>query len=137
MKYYLDSSVVLRKLLDQPNVLKEFPKIRQALSSSLLRLECLRTLDRMARIDRVTNEELAELRSRFFLLLDHISLIPLNESVLLKAEQSFPTPLGSLDSLHLATAMLLRQQQNESLIFATHDQQLALAAKAQGFKVVG
>lgn len=137
MNYYLDSSVTLRKLLNQPNALKEWSKISRAVSSRLLRVECLRTLDRMYQAGAMTNVELAEVRSRLLITLDYIGLIPLTEEVLQRAEQSFSTPLGSLDSLHLATAMLWREQEKGPLVFATHDGQLALAAKAQGFEVLG
>jgi ABC-type lipoprotein export system ATPase subunit len=48
-----------------------------------------------------------------------------------------PTSLGSLDAIHLATVLALAKELGEKLVIATHDRQLAAAAKAFGFDVVG
>jgi hypothetical protein len=45
---YVDSSVLLRVLLGQPNALPEWAGIDTAVGSSLVEVECLRTLDRLA-----------------------------------------------------------------------------------------
>ena len=63
-------------------------------------------------------------------------IIPIEAGVLERAEEPFPTLLGSLDALHLATALLTRSQVPE-LLFATHDGGLATAARAVGFSVLG
>ncbi len=57
--------------------------------------------------------------------------------VLRRASQPFPTPLGTLDAVHLATALLWRDSRVEDLALATHDRALALAARASGLTVVG
>jgi hypothetical protein len=48
-----------------------------------------------------------------------------------------PTALGTLDAIHLATALVWRDRQNVALTIATHDAALATAARAFGFDVVG
>ena len=63
-------------------------------------------------------------------------LVPLDTVVLERAAEPFPTLLSSLDAIHLATALLARTQV-EDLCFATHDGELATAARAVGFKVLG
>ena len=45
--------------------------------------------------------------------------------------------LRTLDAIHLATALAWREARHPGLIVATHDPQLALAARACGFEVVG
>jgi hypothetical protein len=45
--------------------------------------------------------------------------------------------LGTLDALHLATAVLWREMSRADLVMATHDTALGLAARAHGFPVVG
>jgi hypothetical protein len=45
--------------------------------------------------------------------------------------------LGTLDAIHLATAMLWQESRGSSLFMATHDTALALAARASGLRVVG
>jgi len=57
--------------------------------------------------------------------------------VCLPAQAShFPTPLGTLDAVHLVSATGWREQ-FEGLVFATHDAALAAAAQANGFDVIG
>jgi predicted nucleic acid-binding protein len=63
--------------------------------------------------------------------------VDLSLAVLRRAAEPFPTPLGTLDALHLATAVLWGAQQDALPAFATHDQQLGTAARALGMRVVG
>lgn len=70
-------------------------------------------------------------------MLSNIAVLPLNESIMTHAEQSFSVSLDTLDSVHLSTAILWNESRGDDLVFATHDTQLALAAKAHGFKVIG
>ncbi len=53
------------------------------------------------------------------------------------ASEPASTPLKTLHALHLATARIVRDTSAIDLIFATHDRQLASAAAAMGFDVVG
>jgi hypothetical protein len=45
--------------------------------------------------------------------------------------------IGTLDAIHLASAVTLRDGLNEDLVFATHDRQQAIGARALGFEVIG
>jgi hypothetical protein len=47
------------------------------------------------------------------------------------------TVVKTLDALHLASAMLLRERHGLTLVFATHDPQQARAARGLGFECVG
>jgi hypothetical protein len=57
--------------------------------------------------------------------------------VLARASEPFPTPLGTLDALHLATALVWRERMHQPVAMATHDRDLALAARSFGFEVLG
>lgn len=57
--------------------------------------------------------------------------------VLARAAQPFPTELGTLDAIHLATALLWRERAGVDLVMATHDVALGTAARASGLSVVG
>ena len=46
MRAYVDSSVVLRVALGEADKLTEWTRITDPISSELIRIECLRTLDR-------------------------------------------------------------------------------------------
>ncbi|HVT01970.1 MAG TPA: type II toxin-antitoxin system VapC family toxin [Thermoanaerobaculia bacterium] len=136
MMFYVDSSVVLRVILKQPGSLKEWPRIQTGVTSAILEVECMRTLDRLL-MTGTSSEEVAKLRQTAFRVMKGIDLVELSKGILSQAAQPLPTALGTLDAIHLATAMLWRQQYEESLIIATHDKALALASRAVGFEVIG
>jgi hypothetical protein len=44
-----------------------------------------------------------------------------------------PTIVKTLDAIHLASAIVIRERRGIELLFATHDTQQAIAARALGF----
>ncbi len=134
---YLDSSVFLRVVLGEPGRLREWETIRQGVSSALTEVECLRTLDRLQLRYHLAPPEIAGRRSLIFELLESVSVVEITRPVLTRASQPFPTPLGTLDAIHLATAFSWREQNQTEITMATHDGALALAARASGLKVLG
>lgn len=62
-----------------------------------------------------------------------IALLPLDDRLLDEASSLGPPRLRSLDAIHLATALSVR---DEIGLFVTYDQRLASAAGDVGFKVV-
>jgi hypothetical protein len=63
--------------------------------------------------------------------------VELTRPVLARASQPMPTSLGTLDAIHLATALMWAERAGSELVMATHEQLLATAARASGFRVVG
>jgi hypothetical protein len=57
--------------------------------------------------------------------------------VLSRASEPLPTPLGTLDAVHLATMLVWRDRMGASPVVATHDMALGVAARAFGFEVRG
>jgi predicted nucleic acid-binding protein len=134
---YLDSSVILRVVLGEPGHLREWADLDQGVASALAEVECLRTIDRLALRGALDAAESARRRAAVYALLEAIELVELAPPVLARASQPFPVPLGTLDALHLATALLWRERGERGLAFATHDLALAQAARASGFEVLG
>lgn len=134
---YLDSSVLLRVILRQPDALKKWRKVRTGVASALVEVECLRTLDRFRLVHRLADEAIARRRETVYRLLEAVEVVELTPAVLSRAAQPFPTSLGTLDAIHLATAILWAERSGENLIMATHDVTLATAARACGLEVVG
>ena len=136
MNVYVDSSVLLRIVLGEPDRLRIWRTITNAVSSELIRLECLRTIDRArTRLD-LPDRQVAQYRADVLEAVDAFSLVALDSIVLERASEPFPTALGSLDAIHLASALLIRDDL-DGLAFATHDDQLGMAARATGFQVHG
>jgi hypothetical protein len=65
-----------------------------------------------------------------------LSICPLTEAILQRASETFPTLIGTLDAIHLATALAVRQFEAVDLLL-THDGQMATAARTLGFTVPG
>ena len=134
---YLDSSVLLRRVLGQPNALKEWAGVTQGIASALVEVECLRTLDRLRLAQDFAREAIAERREAVYRLLEAIEIAEVTYPVLSRAAQPLPTTLGTLDAIHLATALLWKEQAGRDLMMATHDAALAVAARASGLRVIG
>jgi predicted nucleic acid-binding protein len=134
---YVDSSVVLRMVLGQPGRLAEWKSIVTGVASGLVEVECLRTLDRLRVAGNLSADDVAVRREAVFRILEGLELVELTRAVLHRAAQPMPAPLGTLDSIHLATAEMWREAKGKELLVTTHDQALALAARASGFRVAG
>ncbi len=136
MNVYVDASVVIRVVFAEPEPLRSWGQIDQPVSSELVRIECLRAVERAQFLDRLDDAVVAERRANVLEIVDAIQLIVLERSVLERAGEAFPTSLGTLDAIHLASALAVRDQ-FEPLVFATHDKALALAARSVGFAIEG
>lgn len=134
---YLDSSVILRVLLRQPDALREWNRIELGVASFLVQVECLRTLDRLRLRSRLSDEVIARLREAVFRVMEHLEIVEMNNIVLDRASQPFATELGTLDAIHLASALLWRETTGQDLVMATHDEALATAARSMGLHVAG
>jgi predicted nucleic acid-binding protein len=137
VRAYIDSSVVLRVVLNQPNQLGEWRRITTGISSALLEVECLRTIDRLRVSGQLELEDATVRREAVFRILESLYVVEISPAVLHRAAQPMPAPLGTLDAIHLATADLWREANPGELLVATHDRALALAARATGFRVAG
>lgn len=128
--------MLLRIVLGERDRLRIWPKITIPVASGLIRLECLRTIDRARiRLD-LDDRDVARYRGEVLDSIDGLTLIALDQQVLERAAEPFPTLLGSLDAIHLASAVLAREPLDLGG-FATHDDELATAARSVGFDVYG
>lgn len=137
MILYVDASVVLRLVLGAANALADRERFAGAVASALTEVECLRTLDRLARQELLTSDEVAERRMAVYQFLEEVELVDISRAVLRRASEPFSTPLGTLDAIHLATLLHWRDATESDVTLATHDKALATAARAAGVRVVG
>jgi predicted nucleic acid-binding protein len=134
---YLDSSVALRVMLRQSPVLAAWGRWDLAFASEILGVEARRVLDRL-RLDRaVSDVGLGKLQEQLAVVERGVSSVALTRTILQRAALPMATPVRTLDAIHLATALVLRERRAPELRFATHDAQQATAARALGFVVVG
>ena len=131
---YVDSSVILRGLLQEPGALMRLDDW-DLVASDLVEVEALRTLYRVHSEGLLSDDDLgaqiAELRS----VLAALDQFPITRQVLRRAGGPFPGILKALDAIHLATALLWSEHFGENIVMITHDRQLARVARSSGLEV--
>ncbi len=113
-------------MLEEPDkkaIQRDLAKFDQNVASRLLRVE-------LRRVGR--REDALEEADR---LLEGVLLIPVDEDVLAAAETILPTTVGTLDAIHLATAVRL-DKAGELDALMTYDKQLATGAREHGLTVL-
>ena len=136
MIVYVDTSVVLRVLLHEPNPVGIWGQWNKAYSSALWRIEALRAVDRLRLTHEISDTEVAELVRDIQITHETLAIHPITNQVLQRASETFPTVVGTLDAMHLATALSIREIESLDLLL-THDSQLSTAARSLGFEVMG
>ena len=134
---YIDSSAVLRTLFGDKDSFDSWKQIQEGISSYLLVVECHRVIDRYRLEQKISDQELSELKKNLTQFLKVLKLFSLDERVLKRAAGSFPTVIGTLDAVHLSTALFWQEENlTRKLVILTHDQQLITAASAVGIEAV-
>jgi predicted nucleic acid-binding protein len=134
---YVDTSALLRLVLREPGAVEDLRSCEALVSSELLAVESLRTIDRLRLQGALTTEEAAARRLVVTEWLEAVDLVVLQRPILARACDPFPVPLGTLDALHLATLLVWRERMDKVVVLATHDAGLGLAARCFGVEVVG
>lgn len=123
---FLDTSALGRVLLDEPDtstIREALATFDQVTASRLLRVELRRVGLRRGLLDRANS------------LLMNISLIPMDDEVLDVAETLTPPIVGTLDAIHLATAVRLADEGKLDALM-TYDKRLADGAREHGLTVL-
>ena len=136
MTVYFDASVFLRVLLRDGLVLPGWSEFAAPFTSRLTLIEIRRVIDRLRLSGRVPDEDFSDLANMAGRLHEGLQIVPLVDEVLVRAGQPMGVVVGTLDAIHLASALVLREEVPD-LVFATHDRQQAIGARALGFEVIG
>ena len=120
---YVDTSVVLAQLLAEDRRPAETLWQGSLVSSRLLEYEAWNRLNSLGLAD--SHGPLLQT------LCERLGFLELRRTVLGRALEPFPTPVRTLDTLHLASAVFLAQQ-GHSVRIATYDERLADAGRALG-----
>ena len=137
MNAYIDTSALLRFVLREEGRLDDLRSYDGLVSSELTAVESHRTIDRMRLQGSLSTEEAADSRKSVADWLESIDLVLVRAPVPSRASEPMPTPLGTLDALHLATALVWRERVGALGVVVTHDTALGLAARTFGFDVRG
>jgi predicted nucleic acid-binding protein len=120
---YLDSSVVLARLFVEPRSLPDSAFQSSLVSSGLLEYEVWNRIH----VRGLTHSHADTTRD----FLNRVVLFELSQEILSRALEPFPVPVRTLDALHLATIVYLRDQPND-IELASFDQRLITGARALG-----
>jgi predicted nucleic acid-binding protein len=134
---YVDSSVVLRFVLQQPDPLMALLECDDRVTSFVTEVECLRAVEAARLRHQLSIDESGERRQVAYAHLRRMRRLLPSLSILRRAGDPYPVAIKSLDAIHLATALVWRDRRAPDLVFATHDRQLGRAAAALGFEVFG
>jgi predicted nucleic acid-binding protein len=134
---YIDTSALLRIVLREPGALDDLRSYDGLVSSELIAVESARTIDRLRLQGSLTAEEAATRLRTVNEWLEAIDLVLVRPPVLSRAGEPMPMALGTLDALHLATALIWRDRVGPLPTMVTHDTLLGTAARAFGFDVLG
>ena len=124
---YLDTSVALAELFSEDR--RPAPALWSGplVSSRLLEYELWTRLH--GRAAAGTHAEAARE------LLSRVAFVELSSLVLARALEPWPRPVRTLDALHLATALFLKDRR-QAVEVATYDERFGAAARALGLGVV-
>jgi predicted nucleic acid-binding protein len=137
---YLDSSVILRVVLKEPNELGSWYEIVHGVTSELSIVECHRGLYRANASGRLSDTALPLARNYADQILLRLTIVNITSELIEKAAGPLPGGLTTLDAIHLVSAMSYRERLADDeppLSFGTHDRALAVAAKLSNFPVLG
>lgn len=134
---YIDTSALLRIVLREPGALDDLRGYEGLVSSELIAVESARTIDRLRIQGSLTTAEAAERVGAVTEWLEAIDLVLLRPPVLSRASEPMPVSLGTLDAIHLATALIWRDRMGPLPQMVTHDTTLGAAARTFGFDVRG
>lgn len=123
---YLDTSVALAHLLAEDRQPPETLWAQPLVASRLLEYELWTRLNA-----RGLGASHAEAARR---LAERLALLELLPNVLARALEPFPTPVRTLDALHLATIEFLRAR-GRDVELASYDQRLTTGARALGIPI--
>lgn len=137
MTAYIDTSALLRLILREPGALDDLRSYDALVASELIGVEARRTIDRLRLQGTLSTHEAAERLKLVTEWLEAIDLVLVRPPILNRASEPMPTPLGTSDAIHLATALVWRERMSALSVVATHDSALALAARSFGFDVLG
>ena len=132
MTLYAETSAVLRWLFAEEGgetIRSALATAEKVTSSRLALIETRRVVRRAEREERITEAQAADLLAVFAQATSTWAVLEISEEVARRAEDGFPSePVRTLDAIHLASALFLRQAFPDLVILTADDRVRANAA---------
>jgi predicted nucleic acid-binding protein len=137
MTVYAETSAVLRWLFGEgggDELRRALAASTKVTSSRLTLIETRRVIRRAERDGRLTAAEGADILAVFAQAASTWAVLEISEDVARRAEEAFPNePVRTLDAVHLASALFLRQSFPD-LVVLTADERVGTNAALLGFR---
>lgn len=137
MTLYAETSAVLRWLFapeQGEDVRRALAAATKVCASRLTLIETRRVVRRAEREGRVTAAQGADLLAVFAQAASTWAILEISEEVARRAEDGFPNePVRTLDAIHLASAVFLRQVFPDLVVLST-DARVGINAELLGFQ---
>ena len=133
MTVYLDSTLVIRQLVGTKSPWPGWGAWDAAYASALMRTECYRTANLLRLSGKLDDEQRARLGTWIERVCESVTIVPVTDCVLRRAADAFPTAVGAIQAIHLATLLELKSAHNITCLVATADDELLRAAESMGF----
>lgn len=134
---YVDSSVIVRIAFDEPGKVKGLSQFSSLATSELSQVELRRVLDWFRLTAKPTDSQLIEVGDKMETIKKILASLNLTQAVLLRAGHPLPVALGTLDAIHLASALIWQDVVTKPVTMITHDVQLAKASRMMSLEVLG
>ncbi|MGH7336177.1 MAG: type II toxin-antitoxin system VapC family toxin [Myxococcota bacterium] len=132
MTLYAETSAVLRWLFAEQGgetIRSALAAAQKVVSSRLALIETRRVVRRAEREGRITAAQAADLLAVFAQASSTWAVLEISEEIARRAEDGFPSePVRTLDAIHLASALFLRQSFPDLVILTADDRVRANAA---------
>lgn len=136
MVAYLDSSLVLRHILNGDMAIAQAFAHESVIASELLEIECRRVLYRCRLQGELDDDRLYTAFTRLDSVLAGINLLSMDEAVKRRSMESFPMTVKTLDALHVATALVWQSRNpDEPISLYSTDAGMNRVAYAVGITV--
>ena len=136
MTFYAETSAVLRWLFAEPGgeaIRAALAAAEKVTTSRLALIETRRVVRRAEREGRITAAQGADLRAVLAQASSTWAILEISEEIAQRAEDGFPNePVRTLDAIHLASALFLRESFPD-LAMLTADERVRANAALLGF----
>lgn len=136
---YFDTSAYIKAFIEETGSQKARKLLMEhrPLVSALVQVECISVLSRKREEGGLSNDGLTSLLFHMKATLAHAELMRLSDEVMLKTETVIiDSAARTLDALHIASALLFKENTGVDLAFVTSDMKQKAAAEKLGLRVV-
>jgi len=134
---YIDTSTYLKLFVREKGsqVARNLVKKSRILSSAILTIECFSSLSRKRKRGEIGDKDFDSLVSRIKKDTEYIEILRFTDEILLKAESvALQSDSRTLDSIHIASALIFKDTTEIDLTFVTSDKRQKEFAGHQGLK---